>query len=202
MLPSNEPKADDNSMPLDDTGAPPRDGRRVRRRRIVMVAVVLSVGAMIQWHRNIGLSLAGRWFAMTTGAPSISVTEAMEMIDRQDALVLDVRDSREWETSHLRGAERLSLEDIKAGRLPERFQRDRPIITYCTIGYRSGVAAKLLTEQGFDAHNLRGGILALAQASAPLVAADGATRKVHTWSKGFGWLLAPDHQAIWDEDDP
>ena len=157
---------------------------------------------MIQWHRDIGLAVAGRWFAARAGAPPINVAEAMEMIEEQNALVLDVRDLRESDTSHLQGAERFALEDLKAGRLPDSVQQDRPIITYCTIGYRSGAAAKILVDKGFDAHNLRGGILALAQASAPLVGANGPTRKVHTWSKGFAWLLVSDHEAVWDQTDP
>jgi len=202
MISNNEAQANDNSTPADDMDPPWRDHRRRRRRRIVMVVAVLSVGAMIQWHRDIGLAVAGRWFAAGAGAPSINVTEAMEMIETQDALVLDVRDVRESETSHLRGAERLPLKDLEAGGLPESAQENRPIITYCTIGYRSGAAAKILVDKGFDAHNLRGGILALAQASAPLVGANGPTRKVHTWSKGFAWLLASDHEAVWDPTGP
>ncbi len=197
----NETDAIDNAEPTSDVDVPCRD-RRWLRRRVVIVAIVLSVGAMIQWHREIGLAVVGRWFAAKSGAPSINVAEAMEMIEAQDALVLDVRDSRESATSHLRGAEQFTLEDLEAGRLPEGARRGRPIITYCTIGYRSGVAATLLAEKGHEAHNLRGGILALAQASAPLVDREGPTWKVHTWSKGFAWLLAADHEAIWDQDAP
>lgn len=200
-FPSDEEDAASGAMPSVDTAPPQRDLRRLRRRRMVIVAIILSVSAMIQWHRHIGLSLAGHWYAMTAEAPSINVAEAVDLIDRRDALVFDVRDPREWETSHLQGAERLDFKDIKAGRLPESARRDRPIIVYCTIGYRSGMAAKMLTDRGFDARNLRGGILALAQASAPLVAADGPTRKVHTWSEKFAWLLAPDHEAVWDAAD-
>ncbi len=152
---------------------------------------------MIQWHRDIGLSLTGRWFALTAGTPSINVVGAMELVREQDALVLDVRGLGESAISCLQGAERFPLGDLKAGRLPEQARKGRPIITYCTLGYRSGVAAKILADQGFDVHNLRGGILALAQSSAPLVDADGPTRKVHTWSRGFARLLAPDHEAVW-----
>ncbi len=202
MISNHGAEANDNSTPAGDMDPLYRDHRRRRRRRIAVVVVVLSVGALIQWHRDIGLAVAGRWFAARAGAPSIDVAEAMEMIEKQDALVLDVRDLRESAASHLQGAERIALEDLEAGRLPGSAQQDRPIITYCTIGCRSGAAAKILADEGFDAYNLRGGILALAQASAPLVGANGPTRKVHTWSKGFAWLLASDHEAIWDQTDP
>ncbi len=198
MSSSTDARSTDNPVPA-EAMAP---SRRRLRRRLVIVLVVLSVGAMIQWHRDIGLAIAGRWFAAKSSAPSINVAEAMEMIEEQNALVLDIRDSRESATSHLQGAERFSLEALKAGRLPENVRKGRPIITYCTIGYRSGVAAEILTDAGYDAHNLRGGILALAQASAPLVGEDGPTRKVHTWSKGLAWMLAPDHEAIWAQDHP
>jgi sodium/bile acid cotransporter 7 len=71
------------------------------------------------------------------------------------------------------------------------------VIVYCTVGYRSGLAARYLQEQGFDAKNLVGGILALAQADQPLVDGSGQTWRVHTWHESFAWLVPAPYEAAW-----
>jgi hydroxyacylglutathione hydrolase len=72
-------------------------------------------------------------------------------------LVIDVRQSSEYESGHLPG----SLH-IHAGDLPSRLEalpRDRPIATICASGYRSSVAASLLRAAGFERVSaVRGGV--------------------------------------------
>ena len=62
------------------------------------------------------------------------------------------------ESGHLRNALLIPLADLP-DRLAELEQyRSRPIIVYCRSGNRSGKAARLLMERGFDAFNVSGGI--------------------------------------------
>ncbi len=63
-------------------------------------------------------------------------------------LVLDVRQRSEYERGHVPGAIHLM-----AGELPDRLfelPRNRPIVTICSVGYRSSVAAGLLGQAGFE----------------------------------------------------
>ena len=78
---------------------------------------------------------------------------------------------------------------------PEAY-RDRQMVTYCTIGYRSGLYAQQLRKDGFDAINLRGSILSWAHAGQSLENTAGETRRVHVY--GRKWDLLPEgYEAEW-----
>lgn len=67
---------------------------------------------------------------------------------RDDAtLLLDVRNAREWDDSHIEGARRIALGELT--RSLDLLPRDRPIVTICGSGYRASVAASLLERGGF-----------------------------------------------------
>jgi rhodanese-related sulfurtransferase len=88
--------------------------------------------------------------------PSVSAGEAVQLV-AEGALVVDVRRSFEWERVHIPSAVHLPLEDLPTGclALPD----DRLLIVFCTGGLRSAGAANLLVEAGFDAVNMRGGLV-------------------------------------------
>jgi len=91
---------------------------------------------------------------------------------RDGPLVLDVRQRDEYERGHVPGALH-----ILAGDLPERLAelpRDRPIVTMCSAGYRSAVAAGLLRRAGFgDVTSIAGGLPAWRAAGYPVENASG-----------------------------
>ena len=176
-----------------------RENRRHFRRRIAIIGVVLAVAAGIEWRRPIGVFAVGRWYAHKAGGPTVSVDDAMDMIEAGDALMIDVREPEEFAVSHWEGARPLPLSAIKREGWPANWPRDRPIIAYCTVGYRSGVAARLLGEQGLEARNLVGGILALTHTRPSLVNESGRTWTVHTWTGSYAWMLPPDYRATWSE---
>jgi adenylyltransferase/sulfurtransferase len=72
--------------------------------------------------------------------------------------LIDVREVSEHEASRIEGGLLIPL-----GTLSQRLDLlpdDRPVIVYCHSGGRSARATAMLRAQGFDAHNLEGGILA------------------------------------------
>jgi hydroxyacylglutathione hydrolase len=87
--------------------------------------------------------------------------------DGRAPLVLDVRQRDEYEQAHVPGALHLM-----AGDIPDRLSelpRDRPIVTICTVGYRSSVAAGLLRSAGFeDVTWISGGVPAWRAARYPV----------------------------------
>jgi sodium/bile acid cotransporter 7 len=126
-----------------------------------------------------------------SGVPNITVEELARMQADGDVTVVDVRPAAEREVSMIPGA--ISSDELEADL--DRY-RDRPIVTYCTIGYRSGVYAEKLREQGLDALNLRGSILAWTHAGKPLVDANGPTQRLHVY--GERWDLAADgYETVW-----
>ena len=87
--------------------------------------------------------------------------EAVQLLSRDSAVVLlDVRNVDEWNSStgHLRNAILIPLQDLHGQIDMLDAFRDRLIIVYCRSGNRSGRAARLLSDSGFNAVNLAGGI--------------------------------------------
>ncbi len=99
----------------------------------------------------------------------VGVIEAVQLINRKDALVIDVRDTGEYEAGHIAGARHVPEKQLTE-RLKE-FEKfkDRALIVVCRSGMRSGTAVQVLRRDGFNAAvNLRGGIGAWQQAGMPL----------------------------------
>jgi sodium/bile acid cotransporter 7 len=122
---------------------------------------------------------------------NVTVEELERMQREGEVTVVDVRPEKERAISMIPGA--ISSDDLEAN-LDQ--YRDHPIVTYCTIGYRSGVYAEKLREKGLDVLNLRGSILAWTYTGKPLVNADGPTRRLHVYGKR--WDLAADgYETVW-----
>ena len=78
-----------------------------------------------------------------------------EDLDGGGALILDVRDPKEYNRDHVDDAQNFPLDEIR-DRLDE-LPKDRPIWTYCFVGQRSYYAARALTQYGFQVKNISGG---------------------------------------------
>jgi rhodanese-related sulfurtransferase len=127
---------------------------------LLLILVALVSGAMLLWPyvRRLG------------GGPSVSAVQATQLINREDALIIDVRDPGEYGTGHIIGAKNVPLSRIQSGGseiAPKR--KEKPVIVYCDNGSRSAKAASLLRSQGFSkVVNLSGGLGAWQQAGLPL----------------------------------
>lgn len=102
------------------------------------------------------------------GISVLSVTEAVMLMSRKSALVLDVREPDEFAQGHLQGARNVPLSQLSA-RLKELEKfRDKPVLVVCERGRRANSAAKLLKAQNFTALNvLKGGMQAWIEAKMP-----------------------------------
>ncbi len=99
----------------------------------------------------------------------VSPAEATLLINREDAVVVDVRAQGEFDQGHIPNARHLPLADIerRSGEL-EKF-KSRPIILYCASGNRAATALTRLRKAGFERlHNLRGGIAEWEKTNLPL----------------------------------
>ena len=108
-------------------------------------------------------------------------------------VLLDVRTKAEFEVSHLEGAIRAEPgSDAAAITIP----KDQTIVTYCSVGYRSGAFAKKLSEAGYrNVTNLEGSIFRWANENRPLVHEGRPTDKVHPYNRLWGLLLDESHRA-------
>lgn len=100
---------------------------------------------------------------------NISVARLEQLLDGGgDFTLADVREPEEYREGHLEGAVNLPVERlIKMAERPGAFgdperslgiPRDRPVIVYCSHGGRGMQAARLLSEWGYQAANVYGGL--------------------------------------------
>ncbi|GAT80063.1 hypothetical protein STXM2123_764 [Streptomyces sp. F-3] len=86
-----------------------------------------------------------------------------------DAVLLDVRETREWRAGHAPGALHMPLSALAAGAPLPRKAQGRPLIVVCRSGNRSRQAVDLLTARGADAVDVAGGMRDWVRAGLPVV---------------------------------
>ena len=128
------------------------------RNNLLLFAVAFVSGAMLLWPL----------FRRTTGGPWVNTAEATHLINREDALVLDVREPGEYGGGHILGAKNAPLSRLgDGGEVAKR--KERPVIVYCEGGERASKAMAFLRKQGFTrVVNLSGGLKAWQQAGLPI----------------------------------
>lgn len=71
---------------------------------------------------------------------------------KQGAVILDVRSKREYQGGHIKGSVNISVETL--GKNLKKLKKDKPIITCCASGMRSGSAKNILKSNGYtEVHN-------------------------------------------------
>lgn len=115
--------------------------------------------------------------------------------DRPKPVLLDVRTPAEWNVSHLAGARQVDPKaDAKTA--TNGVAKDAPIVTYCSVGYRSGKMAERLRAAGYThVQNLEGSIFEWANEHRPLVHDGERVTRVHPYDSVRGRLLQPEVRA-------
>lgn len=93
-----------------------------------------------------------------------------------DAVLLDVREDEEWTAGRIAGAHHVPMNQVpqRLAYDPGPLTPDAPIVVVCKMGGRSAYVTSWLRQQGYDAVNLEGGMLAWARAGRPMEADGGA----------------------------
>ncbi|MFZ1909997.1 MAG: rhodanese-like domain-containing protein [Burkholderiales bacterium] len=126
---------------------------------LLLFAIAFISGAMLLWP----LIRRG------TGGPWASTLEATQMINRQDALVIDVREDAEYAKGHIVGARHIPLAQLEARAKELQRFKAKPVITCCETGNRSSAAIATLRKLGFEnVYNLAGGYAGWQQAGLPV----------------------------------
>jgi len=111
------------------------------------------------------MSLLSKVFGVP--AAGISPMEARAKLGQKlKPFLLDVRQPEEFRREHLQGAKLIPLGDLaqRMGELP----KNREIICVCRSGNRSLSAKRLLSNAGYQATNLNGGMIAWVRAGLPV----------------------------------
>jgi rhodanese-related sulfurtransferase len=115
--------------------------------------------------------------------------------NRPAPLLLDVRTLAEFKVSHLPGARQVDPK-IAGPELAATLPLDRPVVVYCSVGYRSSDCATRLLRAGFtNVVNLEGSIFQWANEGRAIERDGQPVRAVHPYNATFGQLLKPELRA-------
>lgn len=119
----------------------------------------------------VALVSAGLLFvpALQGGRTTLTAAAAVQRINREKGVLIDVRDSGEFAAGHARGARNVPAADIEA-RLPQTVKnKATPIIVMCATGARAAKAAARIRKLGYaNVEALSGGLKAWRTAELPL----------------------------------
>ena len=103
------------------------------------------------------------------GGPWVNTLQATQLMNREDALVIDLRAGEDFAKGHILGAKSLPLAELerRAGELDKH--KAKPVIVHCADGTRAAAGVALLRKSGFgNVVNLSGGFAAWQQAGLPV----------------------------------
>jgi rhodanese-related sulfurtransferase len=118
---------------------------------------LVAFGAIVFYHQR-------------TGSKGVGPQQAVMLINRSDAIVVDVRDKKEFESGHI-----VDSIHIPLAKLDQRFTelkkyQDKPVIVVCKLGQHSGDAAKKIQAAGHEqVFKLSGGVTEWKAQSMPLI---------------------------------
>jgi rhodanese-related sulfurtransferase len=97
-----------------------------------------------------------------------SLKDVQSNVEKKKAVLVDVRENKEWTAGHIEGAVPLPLSELKRGTdremLAARLPTTTILYTHCEVGKRSVTAANILKEYGYDVRPLKAGYKDLLQA--------------------------------------
>ena len=127
---------------------------------ILVVAIILVSLMLI--HNLVGEKLRGY--------SSISPAQSTQMINHDDALILDVRENNEYSSGHIINSLHIPLSTLTTRLGDLEKYKAKTVIIACRSGNRSSQACTKLKKEGFEqVFNLSGGVMAWESANLPLV---------------------------------
>ena len=128
--------------------------------------------------------------------PVVSVKEAHQL---KDVVFLDAREIDEYEVSHLPGAKYIGYKNLNDAVL-KQVPKDKRIVVYCSIGYRSEKIGEKLKKKGYTrVYNLYGSIFEWANEGYALEDKSGQpTKRVHVYNKQWSkWMTNKNYEKVY-----
>jgi rhodanese-related sulfurtransferase len=126
----------------------------------MLFVVAIGSGAMLMWPMVKNSVL---------GAGALSPNAAVQLINREKAVVIDVSEAEEFATGHVGGAKNIPVNDIDAKLDKAVKNKALPLILVCSTGARASRVQAAAKKLGFDnTHVLAGGLKAWRDANLPI----------------------------------
>ncbi len=131
------------------------------RNNFLIVAAFIAV---------LGFIIKSEISRLTQKYKQVGVNEAVLILNKDNSVVLDVREDKEIQGGKIQGAKHITLAQLPSRIAELGSDKEAPILVYCRSGSRSAHACQLLTKAGYEnVANLTGGILAWESANLPVV---------------------------------
>lgn len=124
----------------------------------VLVSILAALGVALMIDGNL------------KAGPKVSNHEATALINRENALVLDIREKADFKSGHLVDALNIPQSQLINQLETLGNDKNRPIIVVCKTGQTASIATKLLKDKQFTrVYRLAGGMLEWKQNNLPVV---------------------------------
>jgi rhodanese-related sulfurtransferase len=124
----------------------------------MLIAIALVSGGLLLWPVIEGAATAG-----------LTPAAAVQLINREKAVVVDVCETNEFAAGHVTGAKNIPLDELEAKLVPSVKNKALPLILVCQSGARSGRALAIAKKLGYErAQSLGGGLAAWRAANLPV----------------------------------
>lgn len=156
------------------------------RVRVIVLSFIFLLGTGISF----GQSLPYQTLLKGLYDSSFPVLNPAQITNLATYQVLDAREIKEYEVSHLQNATWVGHETFNLKSVA-KLDKNKPVLIYCTVGARSEEIGKILQKEGFTrVYNLYGGIVHWVNEGRPVFTKGKPTQKVHTYSQPWSvWLI-------------
>ena len=114
-----------------------------------LIAIACASGGLLLWPVFKGLATAG-----------LEPSAAVQLINRQKAVVVDVCDATEFASGHIVGSKNIPLSELEVRLAATVKNKNLPLILVCQSGARSSRALAVAKKLGYEQAQLLGGGLA------------------------------------------
>ena len=105
----------------------------------------------------------------TKGYKEVSPADAVLLINKEDALVLDIREENERTQGSIVNSKHIAFSKLTDKLDNISSDKDKPILVFCKMGNRSSQACKLLLKNSYtNVFGLKGGITAWINEQLPI----------------------------------
>lgn len=124
----------------------------------MLILIALSSGGMLAWPLVRG-----------SGGGALTAQGAVQLINRERAVVVDVRDPEEFAAGHMTGAKNVPLDQLEAKLATTVKNKNLPLLLVCATGARAQRAVATARKLGYEqAQAVAGGLKGWREANLPV----------------------------------
>lgn len=109
---------------------------------------------------------------MNRGGKGVSAQQLVDLVNRENAVVVDLRDKKEFDQGHLVGAVNIPYASLETRVVELEKHKEKPVVLVCRMGQHAGAAGNVLRKNGFtNISRLTGGYMEWRNQNLPVVRA-------------------------------